>query len=258
MIVFAGPSVAGLAQPLPDGIEMRPPVQQGDVYLATLEQPDAIGLIDGYFEGAPSVWHKEILWAMTQGITVLGASSMGALRAAELDCFGMIGVGKVYQDFRDGALEDDDEVALLHGPAEVGYPGLSLAMCNLRATLEAAQQARVVTGQEVADLTAVAKAQFYKARTWTSVLEHGDGAALSAERLGILRDWVRDNEIDQKQIDAQRLLTCMAEGAFDPPQPTFHFEETFLWQAAVQIWQQRARPAPQVTRSKGGLSFLDE
>lgn len=128
MILFAGPSLAGVHVSSMKGIDQRPPVRQGDVYLATLEQPSAIGIIDGYFEGVPSVWHKEILWAMSQGIAVLGASSMGALRAAELDTFGMIGIGSIYRAYRDGQLEDDDEVALVHGPQELGYHALSVAM----------------------------------------------------------------------------------------------------------------------------------
>ena len=70
-----------------------PPVSQGDVYRVALERPRAIGIIDGYFERVPAVWHKEILWAMTQGIHVFGSASMGALRAAELEAFGMEGVG---------------------------------------------------------------------------------------------------------------------------------------------------------------------
>ena len=71
----------------------------------------AIGIIDGYFENIPSVWHKEILWAMSQGIHVFGSASMGALRAAELAPFGMEGVGAIFEAYRDGWLEDDDEVA---------------------------------------------------------------------------------------------------------------------------------------------------
>ena len=46
---------------------------------------------------------------------------MGALRAAELHVFGMVGVGRVFELFRDGLLEDDDEVAVAHGPADSGY-----------------------------------------------------------------------------------------------------------------------------------------
>ena len=60
-------------------------------------RPAVIGIIDGYFEIVPTVWHKEILWAMAQGIHVFGAASIGALRAAELDAFGMRGIGRIYE-----------------------------------------------------------------------------------------------------------------------------------------------------------------
>ena len=71
-----------------------PPAAQGDVLHLAKARPRAIGIIDGYFDGVPAVWHKEILWALTQGIHVFGSASMGALRAAELHRFGMRGVGR--------------------------------------------------------------------------------------------------------------------------------------------------------------------
>ena len=72
-----------------------PPVRQGDVYRTVVRhRPRAVGIIDGYFQPVPSVWHKEILWAMAQGVHVFGSASMGALRAAELAPFGMRGVGR--------------------------------------------------------------------------------------------------------------------------------------------------------------------
>jgi len=94
------------------GIEWRPPVRQGDVYLAALSSPAIIGIIDGYFEIVPTVWHKEILWAMDRGIHVYGGASIGALRAAELADFGMTGIGQIYEQYRAGQLTDDDEVAV--------------------------------------------------------------------------------------------------------------------------------------------------
>ncbi len=54
-------------------------------------------LIDGYFHQVPSVQHKEILYALHQGLAVFGCSSMGALRAAELADFGMVGIGRVFR-----------------------------------------------------------------------------------------------------------------------------------------------------------------
>src|SRR6478735_236665 len=75
-----------------------------------------------------------------------GGASMGALRAAELDDLGMVGVGKIYEAFRagryppfDDAFEDDDEVAVAHAPAELGSMALSDAMVDIRETLAIAE-----------------------------------------------------------------------------------------------------------------------
>src|SRR6478672_6283953 len=142
-VIFAGPSMPPPTTPIA-GIEWRAPVRQGDLYLAALSDPAIIGVADGYFEIVPTVWHKEILWAMARGIHVFGAASTGALRAAELDAFGMRGIGRVYEAFRDGVLEDDDEVAVLHGPQELGYPPLTEALVNIRATVATAVQQDVI------------------------------------------------------------------------------------------------------------------
>ena len=98
----------------------RGPVAQGDVYRAVtaVEPLESIGIIDGQFDHVPAVWHKEILWAMDRGVHVYGSASMGALRAAELHAFGMEGVGEIFECYRDGTLEDDDEVAVVHGAAD--------------------------------------------------------------------------------------------------------------------------------------------
>jgi hypothetical protein len=106
----------------------------GDLYRAARAGVSIIGLVDGYFEAVPSVSQKEILWALSHGIHVYGSVSIGALRAVELEPFGMRGVGRVFEAFRDGVLRDDDEVALLHGPAEAGYPPVTEAMVNIWAT----------------------------------------------------------------------------------------------------------------------------
>ena len=82
-----------------------PPAEKGSIVAATHRfSPTAIGVVDGYFQHRASLWHKEILWAMDQGISVYGGASMGALRAAELEAYGMIGVGVVFNAFKQGAL----------------------------------------------------------------------------------------------------------------------------------------------------------
>ena len=93
--LFIGPTLRRGDIPAELDAFALPPAQQGDVYRAALNRPEAIGIVDGYFGGAPSVWHKEILWALSEGIQVFGSASMGALRAAELSSFGMRGVGRI-------------------------------------------------------------------------------------------------------------------------------------------------------------------
>ena len=170
-VIFAGPTLPPSVRGNFPAFEWRPPVRQGELYRAALGRPAAISIVDGYFEVTPTVWHKEILWAMAQGIHVFGAASIGALRAAELDSFGMRGIGRIYEDFRDGVLQDDDEVAVLHGPAELGYPSVTEALVNIRATLAAAVRDGIVAAGLADELTAIAKALFYKERTYRSMLD---------------------------------------------------------------------------------------
>ncbi len=234
MIVFAGPSIVGVN--IPDEIDLRPPAKQGDIYLATLDSPEPIGLIDGYFEGVPAVWHKEILWALAHGIPVLGASSMGALRAAELDHFGMIGVGRIYEGYRDGIYEDDDEVALHHAPSEVGYAPLSIAMVNIRTTIDKAIVGGVVSVEQGAHIITKAKALYYGERNWKRILLDAP-----PESASVLEEWLPANEVDQKQIDAVVLLNRMMRNDVTTPSVTdvssFDFEHTRLWDNAVPRWQ---------------------
>ena len=137
--------------------------------MAALTKPPAIGIIDGYFSGKAAVWHKEILWALSQQIPVFGASSMGALRAAELDTFGMVGIGKVYESYAAGRTEDDDDVAVVHAPVELGSAPLSEPMVNIRATLAGAVEAEVMSEEEAEFLRRRAKSLNYVNRTWDQV-----------------------------------------------------------------------------------------
>ena len=124
-----------------------PPAGCGDVLRAALRRPRVIAVVDGLFDRARAVWHKEILFALSEGIHVYGAASMGALRAAELDRFGMRGIGEVYRAYADGSLEDDDEVAVAHGDAGDGFRPVSDAMVDVRATLGAAVAEGIVSGE---------------------------------------------------------------------------------------------------------------
>ena len=234
--VFVGPTLASTEVQATCSAICLPPVALGDVYRVAQKQPHAIAIIDGYFDGVPSVWHKEILWAMAEGVHVFGSASMGALRAAELHDFGMRGVGRIFEWYRDGTLEDDDEVAVLHGPKETGYLVLSEPMVNIRATLEKAIEQRVISPDTRQALEALAKSLFYQQRSWEALVDHPDAKALPAAERIALQAWLPQGRIDVKREDALAMLAAMNELLAGDPvakQVNYHLEWTEMWDEAV-------------------------
>lgn len=233
IIIFSGPTIARAeASSELDAIYL-PPVAQGDVYRAALKRPSAIGIIDGYFDRVPAVWHKEILWAMMQGIHVFGSASLGALRASELADFGMEGVGEIFTLYRDGVLDGDDEVALAHASEEFGYRALSEPLVNIRATLRRAVECGVITPSTQATLVDAAKALFYPNRTYAQILEAAQRAGVSRAECEALSAWLPTGRINLKKEDARLMLRTMRErfgcdcGA---KKVDFDFERTALWE----------------------------
>ncbi len=232
VIVFLGPTLPAALALQHVRAEIRPPAAQGDIYRAACARPQAIGLIDGVFHSVPSVWHKEVLWALSQGIHVYGAASMGALRAAELHAFGMVGVGRIFEDFRDGVLEADDEVALVHGPAEAGWIALSEALVDIRATLRAAQSAGVLDARDAATLLALAQGLYYPDRSWDRLLPLAAARGLDEGALAALRAWLPAGRVSQKRADAIALLQALCRlctPGLAPLQAAFHLEDSLYW-----------------------------
>ncbi len=243
--VFTGPTLPAEEASNELAAEYLPPVSEGDVYRVTLKKPVAIGIIDGYFENVPSVWHKEILYALSRGVHVFGASSMGALRAAELAPFGMEGVGAIYQAYLDGHLEDDDEVAVTHGPAELGFPLLSEAMVSIRRTLSDACAANVLTEASRQSLESAAKARHYRERTYGTMISDAAELGVSGEDLERFKSWLPSGRIDQKREDALLMLRTMRDRfKGEPPvkQVHFHFEHTLHWDQATRLSGQGHKP----------------
>lgn len=255
--VFVGPSLRG-HHPIYTGVDLdyRPPASQGDVIAAAVDFPKAIVLIDGYFEHVPAVHHKEILWALDQGIPVYGASSIGALRAAELSRFGMIGVGKIFESFESGELERDDEVALVHGPAEVNYEPFSEPLVNIRSTLSFALGAGVVEENFADTLINRAKATFYPERSFDRLLGDLDHQAdrVRAEKLA---SWLPSGRLDQKRIDAVACLARATARLRQPPGEHGRSSCGFLFtDAFAQLVQCTAAGLPLGSRIAHGLIQL--
>ena len=201
--VFLGPSLTQTAASAELDAVYLPPVTAGDVYRLWRRHPRVIGIVDG---SVPAVWHKEILWVMERGVHVFGSAGVGALRAAELDGFGMRGVGWVYRAFSEGTLNRDDEVAVDCGAAEDGYRPLTEAMADIRRTLLAAERGDVISVATRDILTSAGTALFYRDRTWPGLIKAGRAAGADAAELDALRGWLPAGRVAQQAGDAVAML----------------------------------------------------
>lgn len=224
IVVFLGPSVdRAQARARLDACYL-PPVSQGDILSVAQTKPRAIAIIDGYFQLVPAVWHKEILHALDLGIPVLGAASMGALRAAELDAFGMVGVGQIYRWYRSGFLDADDEVAVIHSPQAIGHKPLSEAMVNIRATLDLAVRTGGLSMDSALMLLESCAQTPYWDRSFDRLADDARRLDLPSAEIDAVVTAVR---VDQKRLDALDLLDLLATGDFAPAVPeAFQFNHT--------------------------------
>ena len=203
--IFVGPSLHGVTD-RPSEIDFRPPAAQGDLIRAVAHGSRWIGLIDGYFGTCASVWHKEILYALSIGCHVWGASSMGALRAAECQRFGMRPVGVIASQFASGELADDAEVALLHGPAEVDYVPFTEALVDARPTFGAMLAAGAIDRPESENLIKAATSLHFAERTVEAITTLAADTPARRQEMEILYEVHR---VRAKQIDALRLVDEM-------------------------------------------------
>ena len=211
-VAFLGPSLpAAEAVRLAPEVEILPPIRQGDLTTVVEQRhPGAVLIVDGEFSQSLSVWHKEILHALYLGIRVLGASSMGALRAAELDRFGMEGVGAIYAYYRDGWLTADADVALLHADGSEGYRQLSWPLVNVRATVDALEREGQLPAEDAAAILAAAASLHFRERTERRLARAVRSEGMPAARAEELAGLIAYGYVDQKAIDAAAAFARLA------------------------------------------------
>jgi len=208
VVIFLGPSLnTGKARRILGTAEYRPPAKRGDILRAVEDGATIIGLIDGVFFQDCSVAHKEILAALKAGVKVVGASSMGALRACEMDTLGMIGIGRIYRMYRDGILISDDEVALACDPFT--DDAVSEALVDIRITCEEAL-ARGIISPSLHDLIVkTAEGMYYPERTYRSVIRRCRETA-GQDEMDRFAAWVETSCIRQKEADAVEAIEYIA------------------------------------------------
>jgi len=200
IIIFTGPSLSAK-----EGFEIldadyRPPVKRDDILNAINDSPDIIGIIDGVFHQNPAVGHKEILKAIDKGITLVGGGSMGALRASELDSLGMIGVGYVYNEYANGNIESDDDVAITFD-SSTGEQ-ISEALVNIDYKLNEAVTKDIISIDEKNEIIALAKSIYYPNRTYYNILKESN---LNEDKKEKLIDFIVKT-VDIKKQDAIAVL----------------------------------------------------
>lgn len=176
------------------------PIQRGDLNLALRENPDIIGIIDGVFHQNSAVGHKEILNVIKKGIKVYGASSMGALRASELDVLGMCGIGYVYNQYASGEVDSDDDVAVMLDSETL--EAISEPLINMKYVFTNAVSENIITENEKNELLDIAKKTYYPKRNYAQTLA---SSSLDSQTKDKLVDFIRQSP-DIKKEDAKDLI----------------------------------------------------
>lgn len=188
---------------LPEAV-YKPPAGRGDIAAATDEGFKVIGLIDGVFYQRNAVAHREILYAIERGVTVIGGSSMGAIRASEMDSYGMVGVGAVYEWYKEGKINSDDEVALIFHPETLIQ--ISEPLVNIRATLDMLVQAGDVTPDECVLFIKAASGTPFQFRNPMRIGQRALQLGVEPVRCKKIMALLKEKRVDQKRIDALEVL----------------------------------------------------
>jgi len=208
VFLFAGPTLAASprARVLVRSLRVRPPARRHDVaaLVEARARPGVIVLADGLFHDTLAVGHAELRAALRGGWRVWGLSSMGAIRAHEMVTLGMRGFGRVFERFQAEADFQDDEVALLHGPAP-DYRAMSEPLVHLRAAVDHLVARGLVDEPAARAVVADLKSRWYGDRTRRGAIDalgvraRGGVAAVRHE----LRDF---RPFELKTIDLEQFL----------------------------------------------------
>ncbi len=213
IVIFTGPSLdRDKAREIFDRAVYMPPIQRGDATRAFEKGAKIIGIIDGIFFDAVAVSPRELLSLLDKGVIIVGGSSMGALRAAELDVYGMIGVGHIYEMYKKREINSDDEVALIFAPDTL--KPLSEPLINIRYNLRTLAERNSIDIKTFESLLKIARGLYYPSRTYERMVNLAiREKLLTREEGNRILDLIARNTIDLKKIDAIKVIERIKEMA---------------------------------------------
>ena len=212
-VIFLGPSLSHeKARKILDA-DYRPPAKKGD-FLQLAADPDVklIGFVDGVFlQDYPPTPIEVYQLARKEGVLLAGAASLGALRAVELEKFGMVGIGRIFQLYKSGRVNADDEVAVTFVP-EGDYMLQSEAMIDIRYNLFLSHKKGIIGEKAKRALARVAKGTYFPHRNYPNIIEKARGRypALSRE-IDFFASYIASNRKSLKEMDAIRLVEYLKE-----------------------------------------------
>lgn len=185
--------------------DYRKPAKKGDILQLVFKETSIVGLIDGFFlQDYPPTPIEVYNLLKKKGTTVYGSSSLGALRAVELSKFGMIGVGKIFNLFRKGIIDSDDEVAVTF----TDYSNFkSEALIDIRYNLFLAHKSKVIDKEAKRIILKISKQTYFPYRTYDDIL---DKCKIKHPEIGSqveqFREYLKTNRRSLKEEDAVLLL----------------------------------------------------
>ena len=209
--VFAGPSLVDSPVTGLPGVCRHPPVAHGDVYQVRLRPDDAVVIVDGVYQHTPPVRHKEILELAGSGVPVYGAASIGALRACDLAGHGITGLGTVFGWYRDGRLESDADVALVHGDGDSDFRAFTHAVASIIGAADHLVRAGRLDTGTAGTLAEVARSVHFAERSTGALLAAADAAGLGPAMQETLHALARPGG-DVKRTDAETAVRFALSG----------------------------------------------
>ncbi len=214
-IVFLGPSLSIEKARKIINAEFLPPAKKGDfIKLSLISEKKIIILIDGVFlQDYPPTPIEVFQVVNKNNFQVYGASSLGALRAVELEKFGMKGYGRVFEIFKKNIINSDDEVAVTF---DNSYNLLSEAMIDIRYNLFLAFKKGIIDKETKQLITRTAKKIYFPFRSYENIVKKS--IELYSDRRDTIEDFhnfVSTQRQSLKELDAMGILKKIAENPHD-------------------------------------------
>lgn len=212
-IIFIGPSLSPEKARRILEADYRPPAKKGDLLrLAGLETVvNIVGLVDGLFlQDYPPTPIEVYQLAIKKNMVLVGGASLGALRAVELEKFGMVGIGKIFELYKKGKIHADDEVAVTF--SEDRQILQSEAMIDIRFNLFLAQRKKIIDEVTKRTIAKVAKSTYFPYRNYGDIIDQSKKLYPElTSQLEAFRSYIYVYRQSLKERDAIRLIRYIKE-----------------------------------------------